>query len=631
LQRLEYRRYFLETGQMTVSLKTILAVAAVATLCGNAPAVWERTRVAIREYPRTLSNPFNCGNPDIDERRALVRESLPADEPLHLFESRRKGFSPHLRTLRIALAWEVMPQRVLPFSDGAVSGRIGYLATSVYEGKRPVADDTLISLKPEADGPVWARQDVLVQKPARHVCVPSPLRELAGLAAPLLVMLGGAVWGGWLGLGVCLLAFSVGMGIPPLLGFAPSPVFVLGLAFAVLGGLWTVWRRRRQRRGRGSAKVATASLPSDSNDNGGGDAAVAMGNDRDTVTLPVCLALGLFTLLAFLSLSHTFTSPNGLGVFGGKAKLLYLAGGIPAGFFTDDAWAVLQPAYPPGFALVTLGCYGFAKGCGEYLTQLLPCVFSALACLLICTRLSSPTVRQGGLRSAFCMLWMGAMFLGAQSLWTASLYYAEPLMLLLVLLGLDAVLRKPNPVLGWVLVGGAGWVKNEGLLFLPLLWVALRWAEGRARAPLQGLLLGLALPVGWLVWARFHGATLYDYAPMYLPDFRQAGMAAAETLRLAFFEPWRYGFAFPLACLALFFPALRTKRGLAGFVVLLGYTMATWWIFGISRAPDFEWHLQSLERLLWPPAMLSLFYMMPAGQGHRSDIEQFPYSAQHQL
>lgn len=67
-------------------LRILAAVMAAATICGNVPSVWERCRVAVREYPRTLATPFNCGDPVIDERRALTRAFLPAEEPLYLFE-----------------------------------------------------------------------------------------------------------------------------------------------------------------------------------------------------------------------------------------------------------------------------------------------------------------------------------------------------------------------------------------------------------------------------------------------------------------------------------------------------------------------------------------------------------------
>jgi hypothetical protein len=139
-------------------LKPILAALALATLCGNAPAVWERARIAAREYPQTLKAPFNCGDPVVDERRALVREHLPAGEPLYLFEPSRKGFTSRLRMIRIGLAWEAMPGKVIHFSEGAPPLGINYLATAVYEGPLPVADDALVSLSPEGEGPVWGRE-----------------------------------------------------------------------------------------------------------------------------------------------------------------------------------------------------------------------------------------------------------------------------------------------------------------------------------------------------------------------------------------------------------------------------------------------------------------------------------------
>ena len=542
-------------------------------MCGNSPSVWERVRISVREYPRTLTCPFNSGDPVIDERRALVREHLPADEPLYLFEPSGKGLTSRLRTMRICLAWEAMPQKVIPFTDTSLPPQMNYLATAVYEGPLPVKEDTFISLAQATEGPVWAQRELMKEKTPRDIPALSSWREFMGLLAPMLVMLGGAVLGGWAGLGTCLLAFSVGMGIPPLLGFTPSPVFVLGLMSVILCGQWLAIKKQ---------KIFGLSVLESTN-----------------FRIALIFTFVLFALLAFLTLSHTFTSPNGLGVFGGKAKLLYLAGRIPSDFFTDPAWVTLQPAYPPGFALTTLGCYGLAGCCGEWLTQLLPCIFSAIICLFICVRFP--------ISAAF---WVAVTFLGFQSLWMSSLYYAEPIMLLLLLIGVDTILRKSGSVLGWVLVGGCGWMKTEGFLFLPFLWLALRLTDGKTRAPLHGLALGLVLPLWWLVWSRLHGATLYDYAPVYLPDFEQIGAAIVETLRLGFLEPWRYGFVFPLACVMPFIPQLRTRPMLAGIAVLLGYTMTIWWVFGISRAPDFEWHLRSLERLLWAPVILFLFHVM---------------------
>lgn len=79
-----------------------------------------------------------------------------------------------------------------------------------------------------------------------------------------------------------------------------------------------------------------------------------------------------------LILTHTFFSPNGLAVYGGKAKCLFESSGCSQDFFVCREWAHLQPAYPPGLALATLGMYGLAGMCGEYATQWMPMTIAVL-------------------------------------------------------------------------------------------------------------------------------------------------------------------------------------------------------------------------------------------------------------
>ncbi|NLC81638.1 MAG: hypothetical protein GX748_10685, partial [Lentisphaerae bacterium] len=71
-------------------------------------------------------------------------------------------------------------------------------------------------------------------------------------------------------------------------------------------------------------------------------------------TFLVACIVAFFVFAATAALTHTFLAPTGLGVYGGKARLLYLNGGIPDGFFSDPAFSSYQPAYPPGLALLTL-------------------------------------------------------------------------------------------------------------------------------------------------------------------------------------------------------------------------------------------------------------------------------------
>gem|GEM_PF-5424066 len=154
------QNYKLKTLLRNDKLKTLLfAVLALATLCGNFPTIRKRVRLAIEDYPDTLSRLFNCLTPIFDEQRALVRAHLPAGESLYLFEPLEEGLTPLLRLHRIALAWEVMPGKVVSFSKGSVPPRMDLLATSVYEGKLPVKDDGgWVPLNPGGEGPVWVRR-----------------------------------------------------------------------------------------------------------------------------------------------------------------------------------------------------------------------------------------------------------------------------------------------------------------------------------------------------------------------------------------------------------------------------------------------------------------------------------------
>ena len=83
---------------------------------------------------------------------------------------------------------------------------------------------------------------------------------------------------------------------------------------------------------------------------------------------------------------------------GGRAKLLYLSSGVPDGFFTDPARSTLQPAYPPGFALLTLGCYGLAGGCGEWLKEPWRYAFAYPAAVIALAGL--PSLRTPSLKAA---------------------------------------------------------------------------------------------------------------------------------------------------------------------------------------------------------------------------------------
>ena len=91
--------------------------------------------------------------------------------------------------------------------------------------------------------------------------------------------------------------------------------------------------------------------------------------DGKTSVVTAAFALAVFVALASASLRYGLTSPNGLATYAGKAKLFLLAHGVPSGFFTDRAYAVYQPAYPPGMVIPAIISF-LIGGCGNFWLQL---------------------------------------------------------------------------------------------------------------------------------------------------------------------------------------------------------------------------------------------------------------------
>jgi len=556
---------------------------ALATAISQLPSLCKSIQLSVKNYARWDSRGFNGTGDYLQARRESVRDYLPQGETLYFLVPDDKALSSPQRSMHLAMTWEAMPDRVCYGGTNGIS-QASYIITSGYKDTLPVKEGTFIALRTNAHASIWARTSTIKPHQPRISATVPRWCEILGLAAPCLVMLGGAMAGGWIGLTAGLLIFSLFMSSPPLLGFSPSPLFVTGAITCSILGTWLTVQHLRQ-----------ANTPH---------------HPLLPLNRPLMLglmSLALFLFYAFLTLSHTFVTPNGLGVFGGKAKLLYLSAGIPTGFFTDPAWSTLQPAYPPGYALVTLGCYGLAGGCGEHLTQLLSCLFVACSLLFVGHKLP-----QRNPLFLPLLLWFAACLLAEQAIWTGILFYAEPCMLLILLVAVDAIIadvegaEKPS-LLPWILLGSCGWIKNEGILYLPAVWLAMCLTYGGKRVPLTALFYGLLLPLLWLLYSRLSGAKLYDFAPLWQPDGQQAWLAAKAIAKLAFLEPWRYGFAYPLALIILAFKPFRTGRGIIGFAVMLITVLAFIYIFSLSRAAEFEWHLDSLERLLWLPAILMLF------------------------
>lgn len=526
---------------------------ACASLLGNYPAIQKKVISAKWLAGGWNGLPYRSGG-YVDEPREIAVNHTGAGDQVYFLVSLQNGLGAIDRGVHLGLAWALAPEPV-GLGDVEDIGDANVILTS-----NPEFEPEGFHLDAVSGWTRLWRRDDRPFVPVQREQSPTRLCEAIGVGVVIgCVFLGGwlAGWGGGLG---ALLLLSIGMALSPLLGFHAGVGFT-----GIIAGL-SLWGAVKWRKGERKIPLSW---------------------------LGVAITGVFFLFISSLTLSHTFFPPGGLGVFGGKAKLMYLLGGLPDGFFTDAAWSTFQPAYPPGFALITLACYSFSGGCGEYLTQLLSCCAAGACLLFLCRGIYLPGV----------LLWLVSTFFGEQTIEMASLFYAEPIMALFVLVGWERVRAGTDDRLGWLLMGAAGWFKNEGILFLPIIWLAVRLIQGANAASLKNLLFGLIFPVLWHVGCRMVGASLYDFARFWQPDWSKAGQTVIEIGKLTFWKPWSYGFAFPVAVGCAFWGGKRFW-GIALAVFMMMAVFAG--IFSLSLAGDFEWHLASLARLLWIPSLLLL-------------------------
>ncbi len=314
---------------------------------------------------------------------------------------------------------------------------------------------------------------------------------------------------------------------------------------------------------------------------------------RGEYFVPLLVGAIVLGASAFVALVHSFVGPYGHAVTGGKAKLWLLSGGIPRGFFSDAAWRLLEPSYPPGCAALTFGCYGAARFCGDWLTQLAPCVFVAVAAAFLASR-----------TKGVARLWLALLFLTPVALMTTGQFYPEPLMALGVLVGWERV--RDGRSYSWLLLGAAGWFKNEGVFFLIAAWLAWRIIEGSRRARARDLACAMALPLAWHVGCRIAGASLNDYVAPWRFSLLRGLRAFGESLKLAFLRPWDYCFAYPAAVVVALIPSVRRQsRPLVAALLFATFAIAAFCLAYACSTANEVWHIStSLPRLLWTPALI---------------------------
>lgn len=309
-----------------------------------------------------------------------------------------------------------------------------------------------------------------------------------------------------------------------------------------------------------------------------------------------CAAI-VFAMLSTVTLTHTLTSPNGLGVYAGKAKLFLVSGGIPRGFFTLSEYAIYQPSYPPGLTLVALLAYVASWACGDWLVQLI--VPFALSLLFL--ELADCTSRLIALAVALAMVSVPV------AIKMAGGFYAEPLAALMLAMGLHRVWRQGDWA-GWLMAGASGLFRHECIVLVIALWAAEKLLG--AGAKWRHLAVAAAFAFAWESFAYFAGAKVYDFDFCSLPAVRRVLLALAAAFS------WKAVAAVVVLC------AAGGRRCGHVAVASLLFLLASALLASFNVTPHFEWFLANMmPRVAWlavvPLAARAIFENMQTTTNER--------------
>ena len=224
--------------------------------------------------------------------------------------------------------------------------------------------------------------------------------------------------------------------------------------------------------------------------------------------------------LGCVALSHALLAPNGLGVYGGKAKLLYECGGIPEAFLHSDGGRALQPSYPPGLALLAYLHFALSGGCGDRLVQLLPVFAVGLLCLALLRDIC-------GLRSAipavlFCLSPLAVRL--------TSGFYAEPFVALLLVAGW-MMMRDGRTGAGAFVMGLAGLFRPEAGIAAVLFAACGCAFRGTFGTRLAVVVSAVAPTLLWIAVCHLLGyGGLADWNVAMMPRSGQVASAALAVL-----------------------------------------------------------------------------------------------------
>lgn len=341
--------------------------------------------------------------------------------------------------------------------------------------------------------------------------------------------------------------------------------------------------------------------------------ALALALEAALIFAPLFLAFGLRSLsrwslaasfliaagLGYVAVSHPLLAPNGLGTYGGKAKLLYECGGIPESFLNSAGGMALQPSYPPGLTLLAYLHFLLSGGCGDRLVQLVV-VFAMTALCLALLR---------GASRLSCALPIVLFCVSPLAIRMTSGFYAEPFVALLLVLGWQTM-GSGRLFVGALVMGMAGLFRPEAGAAAALFAACGCAFRGNPRAKLIAVVSAVVPTLIWIATCLLLGyGGLTDWNITMMPKTGQVVYAALAVLDAL----WKQ--AIPV--FVLLFLVRPDGRRVCSREVLLAIVpvallgCAIPLVCGFYDAPHAKWMIDNtVPRLIWHLLPVPMFVMV---------------------
>lgn len=328
-----------------------------------------------------------------------------------------------------------------------------------------------------------------------------------------------------------------------------------------------------------------------------------------------------FILLAIFTFSKAGGSASEQATWGFKAKVMSSTNTIPISLFTDASEPYIHHSYPLGFPLLLTWSQLMIGGFDELQIKIVSFFLGILIYLLMFA-----ICRREGLQSEASLLFPLFFCVGLSFIHNIVVLYAEPLLILFILSGTYLLYSYFNEMkthylrLGLWLLGCAGWIKNEGIVYFALALTILSiffFFEKQKKSILlmyyEALFPLLVFLFPWLIFRYILEIRTYDF------DFSQPYQLGLhkmlERLNQATIQAINYMFInFKDNCgiwylfIACFFTQTRLilKNNGLRFLITFCVSIITVLIFVyLFSVRPLEWHLWAMQRTLLIPTTIA--------------------------